>query len=77
MKPEMPIPIEPGPEDELDIEYNPTNETLEINYDIDNDNVPDITLKIRIGIFLRKYAPAIVVTVSLLGLGILHTMGYL
>ena len=77
MKPPITNPVEPVTDDELDIEYIPAEEALEIDYDVDNDNVPDVTLKIRVGVLLRKYAPAIVVTATLLGLGILHTLGYL
>lgn len=42
-----------------EIAYNPKNETLTVTDDINDDGVPDITLKVRVRAVIARYWPHI------------------
>ncbi len=55
--------------------YDPAEEALTIQEDLDQDGIPDITLKVRVGVILKRaWKPAVAAAV-LAALAYLHSAG--
>lgn len=62
--------------DNINIEYDNKNKKIKIGYDIDGDNIDDITMTIKIKAFLKKYIKHEIAIGAILALfAILHKYG--
>ena len=64
--------------DKTQIEYDPQAESLSLGEDLDGDGTPDITLKIRVGVLVRKYGKHLSgAGLIIAALGAAHALGWL